>query len=61
MNDRTKVSAIARRRKSASCSDFSRSYSPKYTLFFPFRGLAIGANLTGGQIEAFQVGGNNVA
>ena len=36
--------AVAHLLKSASCSVQSRPHSSKCTLFFPFRGLAIGAN-----------------
>ena len=42
--DHIKVSIIARRRKSTSCSVQSRPHSPKCTLFSSFRGLTIGAN-----------------
>jgi len=38
------LSTITRRRKSTSCSVQSRPHSPKCTLFFPLRGLTIGAN-----------------
>ena len=46
MKDRIKVSTIARQLKSTSCSDQSRPHPSGRTLFFPFRGLVIGANHT---------------
>ena len=42
MRDRIKVSTIAHRLKSTSCSDQSRPHPSGCTLFFPFRGPDIG-------------------
>ena len=44
MRDRIKVSTIAHRLKSTSCSDQSRPHPSGCTLFFPFRGPDIGTH-----------------
>ena len=44
VSDRVKVPTNARQLKSTSCSDQSRPHPSGRTLFFPFRGLVIGAN-----------------